>query len=156
MKYSDTSRGRKRKGASRVSSWVFEFALTCMHFFFFFRCESQSVGSGTTMASHCAKTRSVLVAKTPSDADARFPEGVKNVDGDHHVLVHPLISSKDGQLIGLVELLRGASEEPFGDSDVATVNAYLVWAEVALDYAMMCISVNKQKDLKNFLLNVVK
>ena len=63
-----------------------------------------------------------------------------------------------GQLLGIIELLRSvdSSHEPFDAEDMETLHNYLVWADMALNYCELCFSVGRQKDLKNFLLNVVK
>lgn len=84
-------------------------------------------------------------------------------------MIHPIVTSlhhcvvgseddEGGRLLGIIELLRSAdsSHEPFSDIELETLHNYLIWADMALNYCELCFNVGRQKDLKNFLLNVVK
>jgi cAMP and cAMP-inhibited cGMP 3',5'-cyclic phosphodiesterase 10 len=69
-----------------------------------------------------------------------------------HALFQPVIQT-DGQLTAVVELWRG---DPFHEEDEEIASSYLVWGGIALHYAQLYLSMNKQRKLNDFLLAVVK
>jgi hypothetical protein len=72
--------------------------------------------------------------------------------GASHALYQPVIQT-DGQLAAVVELWRG---DPFHEEDEEIASSYLVWGGIALHYAQLYLSMNKQRKLNDFLLAVVK
>ncbi|XP_042913838.1 cAMP and cAMP-inhibited cGMP 3',5'-cyclic phosphodiesterase 10A-like, partial [Parasteatoda tepidariorum] len=72
-----------------------------------------------------------------------------------NVLCHPILQP-DGELSGVIELHRNASDEGFQDEDEEIVNSYLVWGGIALHYAELYVHMRKQRELNMFLLTIVK
>lgn len=62
----------------------------------------------------------------------------------------------DGELIGVVQLWRKRDGYPFHEEDEEIVSSYLVWGGVAFHYAQLYISVKTQRQLHEFLLQVVR
>lgn len=69
-----------------------------------------------------------------------------------HALYEPVIQT-DGQLAAVVELWR---RDAFHEEDEEIASSYLVWGGIALHYAQLYLSMNKQRKLNDFLLAVVK
>jgi cAMP and cAMP-inhibited cGMP 3',5'-cyclic phosphodiesterase 10 len=82
-----------------------------------------------------------------------FPKCVSlsQIEADH-ALYEPVIQT-DGQLAAVVELWR---HDPFHEEDEEIASSYLVWGGIALHYAQLYLSMNKQRKLNDFLLAVVK
>jgi cAMP and cAMP-inhibited cGMP 3',5'-cyclic phosphodiesterase 10 len=76
---------------------------------------------------------------------------LSQIEGDH-ALYEPVIQT-DGQLAAVVELWR---HDPFHEEDEEIASSYLVWGGIALHYAQLYLSMNKQRKLNDFLLAVVK
>ncbi|XP_046391241.1 probable 3',5'-cyclic phosphodiesterase pde-5 isoform X3 [Ischnura elegans] len=73
-----------------------------------------------------------------------------------HELWKPMIQC-DGELAGVLEMWRtGPSSAAFHEEDEEIVSSYLVWGGIALHYAQLYLSMDKQRKLNDFLLAVVK
>ncbi|KAG8238047.1 hypothetical protein J437_LFUL013213, partial [Ladona fulva] len=73
-----------------------------------------------------------------------------------HELWKPMVQC-DGELAGVLELWRiGSSTAAFHEEDEEIVSSYLVWGGIALHYAQLYLSMDKQRKLNDFLLAVVK
>ncbi|XP_039287265.1 probable 3',5'-cyclic phosphodiesterase pde-5 [Nilaparvata lugens] len=88
-----------------------------------------------------------------SRGDANFPH--KTSGEVCHVLLEP-VTQPDGELIAVLELWRGAGGGQFYEEDEEIANSYLVWGGIALHYARLYVSIEKQRKLSDFLLAVVK
>lgn len=75
--------------------------------------------------------------------------------GAAHILAAPFIQS-DGCLVAVVELYRSAACEPFRLEDEQLLDSLFHWGGVALHYADLYHSQEKQRNLHQFLLVVVK
>lgn len=62
----------------------------------------------------------------------------------------------DGSLAGVLELRRGPDNPPFHEEDEEISQSYLVWGGIALHYAHLYLSQDRQRRLNDFLLTVVK
>ncbi|KAL1131146.1 hypothetical protein AAG570_012383 [Ranatra chinensis] len=99
-----------------------------------------------------------LVAKTKepmrlSRGDPNFP--IKGAGDVYHLLLEPVVQP-DGELVAVMEVWRGQSGPPFHEEDEEIASSYLVWGGIALHYAKLYMSMNKQRKLSDFLLAVVK
>ncbi|XP_071446003.1 probable 3',5'-cyclic phosphodiesterase pde-5 isoform X3 [Hetaerina americana] len=73
-----------------------------------------------------------------------------------HELWKPMIQC-DGELAGVLEMWRsGPASAAFHEEDEEIVSSYLVWGGIALHYAQLYLSMDKQRKLNDFLLAVVK
>ncbi|KAG5880335.1 hypothetical protein JTB14_019814 [Gonioctena quinquepunctata] len=90
-------------------------------------------------------------------ADSRFHSNIMDEFQNHitHIQCQPIIQS-DGQLAGVLELWRRDDGGPFYEEDEEIACSYLVWGGVALHYVQLCLNMNQQKTLNDFLLAVVK
>ncbi|XP_021942634.1 probable 3',5'-cyclic phosphodiesterase pde-5 isoform X3 [Zootermopsis nevadensis] len=111
----------------------------------------ERMGSDLTVPVYVAKTREPL-RLSRGELDPRFPDRLPNKNGAAHALYQPVIQT-DGQLAAVVELWRG---DPFHEEDEEIASSYLVWGGIALHYAQLYLSMNKQRKLNDFLLAVVK
>lgn len=75
--------------------------------------------------------------------------------GISHILCQA-ISQPDGALVAVLEILRREDEDRFHEEDEEIAYSYLVWGGIALHYAHLFLSMNKQRKLNDFLLAVVK
>lgn len=76
--------------------------------------------------------------------------------GDIAHILCQAISQPDGALVAVLEILRREDEETFHEEDEEIAYSYLVWGGIALHYAHLFLSMNKQRKLNDFLLAVVK
>ncbi|GFG29788.1 hypothetical protein Cfor_03292 [Coptotermes formosanus] len=111
----------------------------------------EKTGSSLTVPVYVARTREPLrISKV--DLGQRFPDGLLSKNEADYALYQPVIQT-DGQLAAVVELWR---HDPFHEEDEEIASSYLVWGGIALHYAQLYHSMNKQKKLNDFLLAVVK
>ncbi|KAJ9601206.1 hypothetical protein L9F63_000626, partial [Diploptera punctata] len=106
---------------------------------------------GLTVPVYVARTREPL-RLSRGDLDPRFPDSLPNKMEAAHAMYQPVIQT-DGQLVAVVELWR---RDPFHEEDEEIASSYLVWGGIALHYAQLYLSMNKQRKLNDFLLAVVK
>lgn len=76
-------------------------------------------------------------------------------DNVSHILCQAVLQP-DGQLAAVLELWRKDPQLPFYEEDEEISTSYLVWGGIALHYAQLYLTMNKQKKLNDFLLAVVK
>lgn len=105
------------------------------------------------IAQFVARTREPI-RYSRGDKDLRFPSGITD-DSVNHVLCQAVVQP-DGQLVGVLELMRFDEGAPFHEEDEEIAYSYLVWGGIALHYAQLFLNMNKQKKLNDFLLAVVK
>ncbi|GIY88255.1 probable 3',5'-cyclic phosphodiesterase pde-5 [Caerostris extrusa] len=87
-----------------------------------------------TVTDYVMKTKETVRWKS-TEKDNRFPEGLSvNSEKQVNVLCHPVLQP-DGELSGVLELYKGASDVEFHEEDEEIVNSYLVWGGIALHYA---------------------
>lgn len=72
-----------------------------------------------------------------------------------HILCQAVVQP-DNKVIAIIELHRDRNGFPFHEEDEEISCSYLVWGGIALHYAHLFLSMNKQKKLNEFLLAVVK
>lgn len=123
---------------------------------------SQSTGSyignietGTSLPSYVAKTKDTI-RTNHVQGDMRFPAGL-GVQMDHvqAVLAVPILQEDSG-VLGVIELYRQFSVEPFTQEDEEVTATLLVWADVCVEYVQMYNSMMRQRKLNDFLLAVTK
>jgi len=61
-----------------------------------------------------------------------------------------------GELLGVLQLWRTREQNCFHEEDEEIVLSYLVWGGVAFHYAHLYTSLNTQKQLHEFLLQVTR
>lgn len=105
------------------------------------------------IAQYVAKTREPI-RFSRGDTDSRFPDGITD-DSVNQVLCQAIVQP-DGQIVGVLELIRFDEEAQFHEEDEEIAYSYLVWGGIALHYAHLFLNMNKQKKLNDFLLAVVK
>lgn len=76
-------------------------------------------------------------------------------DEASHILCQAVMQP-DGDLAAVLELWRKETSHPFHEEDEEIGTSYLVWGGIALHYAQLYHTMNKQKKLNDFLLAVVK
>lgn len=76
--------------------------------------------------------------------------------GDITQIMYQAVVQPDGQLVAVLELWRRDTALPFHEEDDEIATSYLVWGGIALHYAHLYLSMNKQRKLNDFLLTVVK
>ncbi|XP_063242664.1 probable 3',5'-cyclic phosphodiesterase pde-5 isoform X2 [Bacillus rossius redtenbacheri] len=114
----------------------------------------QALGSGLAVPQYVARTKEPL-RLSRTEPDLRFPDWLP-IQGDAgHVLYQPVVQP-DGQVAAVVELWRAEGSPPFHEEDEEIACSYLVWGGIALHYAQLYLSMNKQRRLADFLLTVVK
>ncbi|XP_017774954.1 PREDICTED: probable 3',5'-cyclic phosphodiesterase pde-5 isoform X2 [Nicrophorus vespilloides] len=86
--------------------------------------------------------------------DSRFPNGSFKDGEEYHVMCQPVVSN--GKLAAILELWKIKGKQPFHEEDEEIGMSYLVWGGIALHYADLYFSMNQQKKLNDFLLDVVK
>ncbi|XP_069675140.1 probable 3',5'-cyclic phosphodiesterase pde-5 isoform X3 [Periplaneta americana] len=111
----------------------------------------EKMTSGLTVPVYVARTREPLRLSKGS-VDPRFPDGLPYTGDAAHALYQPVVQT-DGHLAAVVELWRS---DPFHEEDEEIASSYLVWGGIALHYAQLYLSMNKQRKLNDFLLAVVK
>uniref|UniRef100_A0A1B6CTP1 Phosphodiesterase n=1 Tax=Clastoptera arizonana TaxID=38151 RepID=A0A1B6CTP1_9HEMI len=111
--------------------------------------EFQSLGE-TLLPCLVARTKEALRV---SKGDSNFPNMACNEI--QHLLLQPIIQP-DGELVAVLELWRSDSLPKFHEEDEEIASSYLVWGGIALHYARLYLSMNKQRKLNDFLLDVVK
>lgn len=114
----------------------------------------QKLKTGLTVPTYVARTREP-VRLSRGDVDSRFPEGVGRQMDVAHILCQA-IGQPDGLLVAVLELYRKDTGPPFHEEDEEIACSYLVWGGIALHYAHLFLTMNKQKKLNDFLLAVVK
>ncbi|XP_044731817.1 probable 3',5'-cyclic phosphodiesterase pde-5 [Chrysoperla carnea] len=114
----------------------------------------QRLKPGITVPDYVARTREP-VRLCKNHVDARFPDGIPDSDDIEHVLCQAIVQP-DGQLAAILELWRRDPNRPFHEEDEEIGCSYLVWGGIALHYAHLYLSMNKQRKLNDFLLDVVK
>ncbi|XP_052125641.1 cAMP and cAMP-inhibited cGMP 3',5'-cyclic phosphodiesterase 10A-like, partial [Frankliniella occidentalis] len=107
--------------------------------------------SGLTVPGFVARTREP-VRLSYSEPDSRFPNGMAY---NGHVLCQAVLQP-DGSLAGVLELRRGPHSPPFHEEDEEISQSYLVWGGIALHYAHLYLTQDRQRRLNDFLLTVVK
>ncbi|XP_037926477.1 probable 3',5'-cyclic phosphodiesterase pde-5 isoform X2 [Hermetia illucens] len=114
----------------------------------------QRIKAGFSIPKYVARTREpVRVSK--GDIDSRFPEGIARSKEVEHILCQAVVQP-DNKVIAIIELHRDRNGFPFHEEDEEISCSYLVWGGIALHYAHLFLSMNKQKKLNEFLLAVVK
>ncbi|KAK7873303.1 hypothetical protein R5R35_011363 [Gryllus longicercus] len=107
-----------------------------------------------TGPAHVARTKEPL-RLSRAEPDPRFPHAFHANSDCTHVLYQPVVQP-DGQLAAVLELWRREPGPPFHEEDEEIASSYLVWGGIALHYAQLYVSMNKQRTLNDFLLAVVK
>lgn len=107
--------------------------------------------SGLTVPGFVARTREP-VRLSHADPDPRFPNGLAY---NGHVLCQAVLQP-DGALAGVLEMRRGPQSPPFHEEDEEISQSYLVWGGIALHYAHLYLTQDRQRRLNDFLLTVVK
>ncbi|XP_034233442.1 probable 3',5'-cyclic phosphodiesterase pde-5 isoform X2 [Thrips palmi] len=107
--------------------------------------------SGVTVPGFVARTREP-VRLSYTEPDPRFPNGLAY---NGHVMCQAVLQP-DGSLAGVLELRRGPHNAPFHEEDEEISQSYLVWGGIALHYAHLYLSQDRQRRLNDFLLTVVK
>ena len=114
--------------------------------------------NGGILATHVFRRREA-VRMTRAECEEKFANGLgdnkENLEESVYVLCHPIIKS-DGEITGVIEFHRQDLQNPFYKEDEEIVNSYLIWGGIALHYADMNSTMNKQKKLNDFLLSVVR
>ncbi|KAL5280497.1 hypothetical protein ACFFRR_004462 [Megaselia abdita] len=72
-----------------------------------------------------------------------------------HILCQS-IQQPDGKLIAVIEFFKHESGYAFQDEDEDIAYSYIIWGGIALHYAILCMNMNKNKKLNDFLLMVVR
>ncbi|XP_049828954.1 probable 3',5'-cyclic phosphodiesterase pde-5 isoform X1 [Schistocerca gregaria] len=116
----------------------------------------QRLAAGPAAPTFVAKAREPL-RLSRGEHDPRFPDGfpLKGQNDVGHVLYQPVLQP-DGQLVAVLEMWRSLPGLAFHEEDEEIASSYLVWGGIALHYAQLYLSMNKQRKLNDFLLAVVK
>lgn len=114
-----------------------------------------NIETGTSLPSYVAKTKDTI-RTNHVQGDMRFPAGL-GIKMDHvqTVLAVPILQEDSG-VLGVVELYRQFSPEPFTQEDEEVTATLLVWADVCVEYVQMYNSMMRQRKLNDFLLAVTK
>ncbi|CAH1180236.1 unnamed protein product [Phaedon cochleariae] len=117
----------------------------------------QRTNTGVSIPAYVARNREP-VRLSRGKPDSRFPDTVMDELSSSmvHIQCHPIMQS-DGKLIAVLELWRGDDAGgPFYEEDEEIACSYLMWGGIALHYAHLYFNMNKQRQLNDFLLAVVK
>nr|XP_022901615.1 cAMP and cAMP-inhibited cGMP 3',5'-cyclic phosphodiesterase 10A-like [Onthophagus taurus] len=112
------------------------------------------VKNGVTVPSYVARTLEPIHLSSDS-LDPRFPGAISEENEAFHVLCQPIVQP-DGHLAAVLELWRKSPGGPFHEEDEEITCSYLVWGGIALHYAHLYLTMDKQRKLNDFLLAVVK
>ncbi|XP_050513752.1 probable 3',5'-cyclic phosphodiesterase pde-5 isoform X1 [Diabrotica virgifera virgifera] len=114
------------------------------------------IKNNVSIPAYVAKTHEA-VRFSRGKSDSRFPDTVvKELQNNiAHIQCQPITQS-DGKMVGVIEMWRIDSNNPFYEEDEEIANSYLVWGGIALHYAQLYLNMNQQKKLNEFLLAVVK
>lgn len=114
-----------------------------------------NIEMGTSLPSYVAKTKDTI-RTSHVQGDMRFPAGL-GIQMDHvqTVLAVPILQEDSG-VLGVIELYRQYSADPFTQEDEEVTATLLVWADVCVQYVQMYNSMMRQRKLNDFLLAVTK
>ena len=120
------------------------------------RIEHSPIGKGTTVSAEAAFLCETLTVDDLPEEDSRYPDGVGHPERDvYRVLSIPLLFPS-GDLLGVIELCKDESGDPFNEEDLQFSNLFLGWMILALQQVTLTRVLDLQSELNDFLLDAAQ
>ncbi|XP_041360907.1 cAMP and cAMP-inhibited cGMP 3',5'-cyclic phosphodiesterase 10A-like [Gigantopelta aegis] len=113
------------------------------------------VQEGTTVSAEAALRRTTLLVRNLPQ-ETKYANGVGHPERDVRSVMAAALHLPSGEFLGVIELCRDGTKDPFGEDDMHLCNSYFGWLIIALHQATTTQLLQLQVKLNKFLLESSK